>query len=349
MKSNFYCAFAVVSAMAVGCAHAGALKDFLSSKSANSQVGEKHEEETPATETTAEAAPADSSANAAEAPVTTEAPAATAAPKEKKKIVGDPVVLRINGKVEFRRSQILEEMKKVPVQMVQGIDPDKLFEMLRDQKANTYLMVSQAKKAGLDRTKEFLERLEMIKEELLGRELLVRELAPKADNEAALKTRYTKYLVEFKKEKETQLFHIMLSKKEDADAVLKALANGEDFSKLAREKSEAPSAQKGGEEGYVPLAVLPSQLKDPLMKLGAKGDYTREPVVIENRYHIFKIGDSRDSVPQKYEDAKPMLRQLIMHEEMKKLIQRLEKQAKVEKFNEDGTPLGVVSTPVKSN
>jgi hypothetical protein len=33
-----------------------------------------------------------------------------------------------------------------------------------------------------------------------------------------------------------------------------------------------------------------------------------------------------------------MIKQLIMREEMAKLMERLEKQVKVERFNEDGTP-----------
>ena len=42
--------------------------------------------------------------------------------------------------------------------------------------------------------------------------------------------------------------------------------------------------------------------------------------------------------PGSYEEVKPMLAQLIMKEEMDKLISKLEKQYSVERFNEDGTP-----------
>ncbi|MDR0677993.1 MAG: peptidylprolyl isomerase [Holosporaceae bacterium] len=266
---------------------------------------------------------------------------------EKKKIAGDPIVLRINGKKEYRRSQILADMKAIPPQMVQGVSPDKLFELLRDQKSSTYLMIEQAKKAGLDHTKEFLDRLDQLKDELLGRMFLIKELAPKAENVSTLKARYTKYLVEFKKGKEFKIYHIMAASEKEINDVLASLGKGEDFSELAKSKSMAPSKDKGGEEGYIPVDLMPAQIKDKVILLKA-GEYTKEFVKTENGYHLFKVADIRDTTPQKYEEALPMLKQLVMHEEMVKLIERLEKQAKVEKFNEDGTPV-VVNKEGKTN
>jgi peptidyl-prolyl cis-trans isomerase C len=258
---------------------------------------------------------------------------------EKKKIIGDPIVLRINGKKEFRRSQILEDMKLIPPQMVQGIAPDKLFEMLVTQRLNTYLMIEQARKAGMDRTKDFLDKVERYKEELLGRSFLIKELTPKAENESALKARYTKYLVEFKKGKECKIFHIMVSSEKVAKEILAALGNGEDFSKIAKEKSEASSKADGGEEkGYIPLEALPSPIKEKIAAL-KKDEYTKEFVKTDKgECHIFKVTDIRDTSPQKFDDIKDTLKQVIMHEEMVKLVERLEKQVKVDRFNEDGSP-----------
>jgi peptidyl-prolyl cis-trans isomerase C len=166
----------------------------------------------------------------------------------------------------------------------------------------------------------------------------MRELAPKAENESALKARYTKYLVEFKKGKEFQLAHIMVSGEEDAKAILGSIEKGADFSTLAKEKSVAPSKDKSGDEGYIPVDIMPAQIKDKIIILKV-GEHTKEPIKTDNGFHIFKVVDIRDSSPQKYEDALPMLKQTIMHEEMMKLLDKLEKQVKVERFNEDGTPV----------
>ncbi|GHT92168.1 hypothetical protein FACS1894122_05640 [Alphaproteobacteria bacterium] len=297
------------------------------------------------------AAPATSSA----APAASEgaAVAATSAPAEKKKIVGDPVVLRI-GRKEFKRSQVLEDMKLLPPHLIKGIDPDKLFGMLRDQKMSAYLMVEQAKKAKMDTSKEFIERLDQMKEELLARVFLMKEIAPKAESDSALRTRYAKYVQEFESTKEHHLYHIMVTSEADSKAVLAELAKGKDFLAVAKEKSAVPSKEKGGDEGFIPIQILPSPIKEKLQAL-KNGEYTKDAITIpgpsgESTYHIFKVTESRDSTVQKFEDCKDALKQMVVQEEVMKLIDRLEKQYKVEKFNEDGSPFKAdeaMSAPVK--
>lgn len=343
MKIKTGCALAVLAFLCFDVVNCGALKKhFTKDPSADIETkADSNEQKSANNEAAKDNAAADEKAPATDAKDV--APAEATVPAEKKKIVGDPVVAKINGKKEFRRSQILEDMKNVPPQLIQGIPPEKLFNMLRDQKVSTYLMIEQAKKAGLDRSKEFLDRVEQIKEDLLGRMFLMKELAPKAGNEAALKARYAKYVVEFKKDKEYSLRHIAVKTEDEAKTVLASLAKGEDFAKLAKEKSFAPSKEKDGDEGYIPSNAMPDIVKKPITSL-KKGEYNKEAIKTDNGFHIFKVEDVRDSSPLKYEEAKNMLNQVIFQEEMVKLMERLMKQAKVEKFNEDGTP--ATETPV---
>ena len=139
-----------------------------------------------------------------------------------------------------------------------------------------------------------------------------------------LKARYTKYLVEFKKGKEFNILHIMVNTEKEIKEVLAALAKGEKFSKLAGEKSVAPSKDKGGDEGYVPIDMMPPQIKDKLIYL-KEGEYTKEYIKTDNGYHVFQVVSIRETSPQKYEEAIPMLKQVIMHEEATKLLDRLKK------------------------
>ncbi len=353
MKIKTGCALAVLAFLCFDTANGGALKKYFI-KNADVEIKDNAEEQKPADNTVANSSEGatteaketstsnketsttdskdESSKEEAAAPEAKE----EAVPGENKKIVGDPIVAKV-GKKEFRRSQILKDMKNIPPQLIQGIAPNKLFEMLRDQKISTYLMIEQAKKAGLDRSKEFLDRIEMLKEDLLGRMFLMKELGPKAGSETALKARYAKYVMEFKKDKEYSLRHIAIKTEKEAKDILASLAKGEDFAKLAKEKSFAPSKEKDGDEGYIPSNAMPDFVKKPITAI-KKGDYNKEAIKTDNGFHIFKVEDIRDSSPLKYEEAKNMLNQLIFQEEMVKLMDRLMKQAKVEKFNEDGTP-----------
>jgi peptidyl-prolyl cis-trans isomerase C len=369
MKLGTFCATGVVAFVLFGTVEGGALKKHFAGKddqAGNIAIG-GGEQETPAAGNGAAPAPASEdhvSAEVAHSPVeettppvpTSESSGQSQAIEElapnsavnsavDKKIVGDPVVLRINGKKEFRRSQILDDVRKIPPQMAQGIPSEKIFEVIREQRLNVTLMTEQARKAGLHNTKEFLDQVEQMKEDLLGRIFLMRELGGKIENESAIKARYTKYLVEFKKGKEFQVFHILVATEDEAKSVLAALERGEDFGKLARDKSTAPSKEHNGEEGYLPVDMMPPQIKDKLIFL-KNGEYTKEFTKTEHGCHIFKVGDIRETAPLKYEDAIPTLKQLIMREEMIKLMDRLEKQVKVERFNEDGTHAEKPKTPL---
>ena len=339
MKVKLGCAAVVLSFFCCEFLYGGALsKDFKKDKAdTTEQTNEAVSDSENKTDSAVESTPAESKTAENTASGTT-VTAPQAAPAPKKEIKGDPVVAKIGRSKEYRRSDVLKIIKSLPPQLTQGVPEDKLFVMCLDQLISSYLMVEQAKKAGMDKTKEFTEHLENMKNDLLARTFLMKEVAPKAENEAALKARYTKYLVEFKKIKETQVYHIMLSSEDEAKAVIERLNKGEDFGKVAKEKSLAPSKEKGGEEGYIAISILPSPIKEKLEAI-KKGEYTKEALKTDNGYHVFKLGDSRDTSPQKFEEIKDSLKQMIVQEEIMKLIERLAKQFNVTRFNEDGSPI----------
>ncbi len=254
-------------------------------------------------------------------------------PAEKKKVVGNPVIFRI-GRKEIHYDEILEDMKNIPPQQAQQIPPEKLMEILKQQKLISYLMVEQAKRAGMDKTKEFLDQIEKLKERLLFETYLIKEIGPKTEDEVTLKAKYQRYIAEFKPGKEAKLQHIMVDNEKMAKEVIDALSKGTSFEKLQKEKSPA-SAQAN--DNFIPLAMLPKELGDVLNKL-KKNEYTKKAIELGGKFHIFKVTDLQDSKPGAYESLKPMLAQVIMKEEMDKLIERLKKQFDVKEYNEyDGS------------
>lgn len=255
------------------------------------------------------------------------------APKEKKEIKGNPVIYRIGNK-EIRRDEILADIKTLPAQLIQQTPADKLFDIMKRQKLMTYLVIEQAKKAGMDKEKRFIDQVEKLKERVLFESYLVKELEPKASNEAVLKQHYQNYLVEFKSGKEIKISTIALSTEKEAKEIITALGKGAPFNKLQKEKGLA-SSENG--DRFIPVSRMPDELKKKF-KTVAKNEVTKEPVKVADTYHVIKITDMRDSKPGTFEEVKPVLSQLILREEMDKLISKLENQYKVQKFNEDGTP-----------
>jgi len=250
-----------------------------------------------------------------------------------KEIKGNPVIYRI-GKKEIHRDEILAEMKLLPPQLVSQTPADKLFDIMKRQKLMTYLVVEQAKKAGMDREKAYIDQIDKLKERVLFESYLVKELEPKASNKTTLQQYYQKYLVEFKSGKEIKISTIALSTEKEAKEVIVALGKGAAFDKLQKEKGLASSENS---DRYIPVLRMPEELKKKFNSV-AKNEVTKEPIKIADTYHVIKIVDMRDSKPGKFDEVKPLLSQVILREEMDKLLTKLENQYKVQKFNEDGTP-----------
>lgn len=342
MRLNRCCVAALLTLISMDLVYGGALKKMFVKDGASEHIqpGDDKNTEKKAEESS-EAAASETAEPATDSSVTEETASSESVSKEEeKKIEGDPVVFTI-GKDTFKRSAVLKEVEKLPPQVVKNATSNQLFMMARDNLVSSMLMLRAAKKTGLNKEKAYLERLEDIKDKLLVESYVMKNLGAQAPTEATLKARHTKYLIEFKKQKETHVFNIVVDTEAKAKEVVAKLSKGADFKKLINEYSLYKDHAEDG--AWLILGMLPPPLKTPLTKL-KKGEYTKEPVKMGSLFAIFKVGETRDTEPLKYEDAKGMLSQLIMQEKFRDLIVKLVKQYDVKVFKEDGSPdkLGMV-------
>ncbi|MDR0662282.1 MAG: peptidylprolyl isomerase [Holosporales bacterium] len=252
---------------------------------------------------------------------------------KEKKVVGDPIVAKIGNRV-IRRGEVETAMRSAPKEMRQQMPHDKLFAAMRDQLVNLILLEEAGKKAGVEKSPEFQKRIDSVKAELISQVFLMSEVQKKV-TDAAVDARYKKLVAEYPKGLEHQIFHILVRDKDKAKAIIARLDKGEDFAKVAKEESAAASREKGGDEGYVMLDMLPPQIKAAIEPL-EKGKHMKEPVEMGSGFSIFKKGDSRDAIPPKREEVDQQLKQVVFQEEGRKLIKSLEAQKKIERFEEDG-------------
>jgi parvulin-like peptidyl-prolyl isomerase len=80
--------------------------------------------------------------------------------------------------------------------------------------------------------------------------------------------------------------HILVATKDEADAVLKELNSGKDFSELAKAKSVGPNAKNGGDLGYFSKGDFQREFENTIQNLKV-GEISK---VVETKlgYHIFK-------------------------------------------------------------
>lgn len=87
---------------------------------------------------------------------------------------------------------------------------------------------------------------------------------------------------------ESQLAHIQVATEEEAKALSQAVKNGEDFAKLAKEKSQdKASASQGGDLGWAKAGTFPAEFENAATALQI--GQVSEPVKVDGSFHLIKL------------------------------------------------------------
>lgn len=246
----------------------------------------------------------------------------------------DPVVATVNGS-KILRSQILREVQAMGPQASQ-VPPQVLYPKLLDKAIVTKLISDKAYAAKTQNDPEVKTRLKDAESQIVA-DIYVRNTIEPKITDKMLKSRYDKLSEKFKPQDEIRARHILVKTEDEAIALLKKIKDGDDFAKLAMEKSsDTGSAKQGGDLGYFTSTAMVKPFADAAFALKA-GDITEKPVKTDFGYHIIKVEDRRKSSPPPMEEVKDQLKNQIGQELVNDFIKTLQDKAKIEKFNLDGT------------
>lgn len=252
------------------------------------------------------------------------------------------VVAEVNGEPIYLEDvqEIWDTLPEVyRIQFPGGIQ-DILEQLIRET-----LLVQQAQKLGLENDPVILEQLEQIKRQLLVTELIKREIVDKVQvSDEEIEKEYTSNPSLYTDPEQVKAKHIMTSTKEKADEVLQELQSGRPFEEVAKEKSESPDAQQGGEMGYLKKGDLDPNLEKVLFDL-APGKFSD---VVETSYgfHIFLVEEHLKPRLKEVEEVKDEISNRLLpqkqQEAFEKLIEELKSQAEIaiieENLPKEATP-----------
>lgn len=100
---------------------------------------------------------------------------------------------------------------------------------------------------------------------------------------------------------------------EEAKKIAVRLKGGADFAELARLHSGDPSADKGGDMGYVHHGMLPEPAQKAVDKLKA-GEYTAEPVPLLEGVAVFKLQQRKSPTLNKLDVVRERARDLYLRD-----------------------------------
>jgi peptidyl-prolyl cis-trans isomerase C len=200
---------------------------------------------------------------------------------------------------------------------------------LVDQLVAMTLAAQAAEKDGADKDPEVQSRLDLIRTQVLAEAASDKysKAHPVSDDE--VKAEYDAQVAKMPKEYKAR--HILVEKKETAESLIRDLAAGGDFAKLAKAESKDPgSAANGGDLGWFPAQQMVKEFSDALATL-EKGAITKTPVQTQYGFHVIQLEDSRATEAPAFEDVKEQVKVLAQRSKLQTYLDELRKGATIQK------------------
>ncbi|MGC2064448.1 MAG: peptidylprolyl isomerase [Thermodesulfovibrionales bacterium] len=236
-------------------------------------------------------------------------------PAEQKEQKG--AVLAKVGAAVITEGDLERELKSLPDYAQQMFADEKGKEKFVEELVKKEMLYQEAVKKGLDKSADFMKKVEEFKKLTLVSELLEKEIMAKAkvsDQEA--KEYYEKHKEEFVTTSQIKASHILVKTEEEAVKVLARLKKGEKFEEIAKKESlDKGSAKSGGDLGYFARGQMVPEFEKAAAEL-KPGEISR-PVKSNYGFHIIKVTDKKMGPAIEYDRIKDLISQKLSGERQK--------------------------------
>jgi peptidyl-prolyl cis-trans isomerase C len=201
---------------------------------------------------------------------------------------------------------------------------------MQNNVANIYarrVLAKDALKEGFDKNPLVIAAIEKAKERILSDAMLEkidqRNQPSLQDLEAWAQTSYKANSKKYEQPEQVRASHILIrtaepDAKAKAEAILKELRNGGDFSKLAKDKSQDPgSAAKGGDLGFFTRGRMIKPFEDTAFGMSKAGDIS-EVIETPFGFHIIRLDEKKPAGLQPFAEVKDALLRQAQNEILNK-------------------------------
>ncbi|WP_198372654.1 peptidylprolyl isomerase, partial [Roseomonas rosulenta] len=246
---------------------------------------------------------------------------------------GDPVVARVDGE-PILLSDLAAAARDLPEEL-RGAPPQMLYPLLLDQMIAGRAVTAAARRAQLDQDAEVRARIRRAEEQELQQAWLTREISARV-NDAAIRARYDREIAARPAEEEVRARHILVPTESEARAALAEVRGGADFLAVAQRRSTGPGAREGGDLGFFRRGDMVPEFAEAAFRLQA-GQISEAPVQSPFGWHVIKVEERRTAAPPPFEEVAQAIRQQLMEAEVQGAVERARAEARVERFNLDGS------------
>ncbi len=251
----------------------------------------------------------------------TSAPAANTSEKV------SPTVVTVNGKA--LNAQLLDTFLMAVTGKPAAEATKEQRDAMLEQLVNMTLAAQSAEKEGLAKSPDVQARLDLLQTQILAEAASEKYVKSHPVSDDEVKAAYDSEVANMPKEYKAR--HILVEKKETADAIIKELQAGGDFAKIAKAQSKDPgSAVKGGDLGWFSAQTMVKPFAEALAKL-EKGKMTTTPVQTEYGFHIIELEDLRAPAAPAFEDVQEQVKTFAQRKKLQAYLDELRKTAKIQK------------------
>lgn len=259
-------------------------------------------------------------------------------------------VVTVNGsKIDSsdisRRTQLIRQQSQG-----QAADSAELRQYAAAQLVEEAVLSQEAKRLGLDKSKEFKEaEAAMLKEakdkgfdknttadarnRLLMQAFVIDVLKKNPVTDAQVQERYNQWKNRYQNQQEVQLGEIVTDKADQAQAAIKDLGAKKPFADVAKKYSIDPRVKAGETPimGFIPLPDLQenARIYQAVSSL-KKGEFTRQPLTDGNIHVVFYVNDKRAIQIPPIEQVRQNISAGLADERIGQNVSRVMQAAKIE-------------------
>ncbi|MEO5359834.1 MAG: peptidylprolyl isomerase [Nitrospirota bacterium] len=223
------------------------------------------------------------------------------------------------GDVSITAASIEAELSKLPAEVKQYFKGKEGMTKLIEEMKKTELLNLEAKKAGIDKTPEYVQKIEEFKKVTLINALVQKAFKPEMAqvSPVEVKAYYDNNSKDFTMPEQIKAGHILVKTEEEAKDAVAKIKSGTDFAAVAKSVSiDKMTADKGGDLGFFSKGQMEPSFDAAVFKL-KKGEVSA-PVKTTFGYHIIKVTDIKPAKKVDFDSAKSVISQLLSEQKKNK-------------------------------
>ena len=235
-------------------------------------------------------------------------------------------VATVNGKA-IPASRV-DQMVKQVVAQGRATDSPELRARIKEELVGREVLIQEADKQGVGNRADVKAAIDNARQSIIINAMLADYVKKNPVKDAEVKAEYDKAKAGAP-DKEYRARHILVEKEDEAKAIITKLKGGAKFEDLAKQSKDPGSAGNGGDLGWTDPTRFVPEFSKAMVAL-QKGGITDTPVKTQFGYHVIKLEETRPVQIPPLDQVKQQVSEQIQQRKLAEYRDSLMKKAKVQ-------------------